>query len=93
MKEYINNHAKLLWRCREGHRWKGTQNNIQNGSWCPKCQRELNANRKRKSIEDMFVLVSKHNGKYLSDVYINAYAKLFWECKEKHQWWAKPNNV
>ncbi|WP_413790612.1 zinc-ribbon domain-containing protein [Bacillus thuringiensis] len=92
-KEYINNHTKLLWRCREGHEWEAAQNSIQNGSWCPKCQREFNANRQRKSIEDMLVLASKHNGKCLSDVYINAHEKLLWECKEKHQWWAKPNNV
>lgn len=36
-KEYLGNHKKLLWKCKEGHLWKAIPNNIVRGSWCPKC--------------------------------------------------------
>ena len=36
-KKYINNHSKLLWQCKERHRWKARPHDIKRGSWCPKC--------------------------------------------------------
>jgi hypothetical protein len=35
--EYKNNYTKLLWECKEGHKWYSKYRNIQSGSWCPKC--------------------------------------------------------
>ncbi|MCP4898302.1 MAG: hypothetical protein GY906_15115, partial [bacterium] len=32
-------------------------------------------------------------GKCLSDTYINTHTKLLWECKQGHQWEAKPSNI
>jgi len=36
-KTYVGNHLKLLWQCREGHRWEATPHYIKSGYWCPKC--------------------------------------------------------
>ncbi|CAE7759897.1 unnamed protein product [Symbiodinium pilosum] len=37
-KSYKNCFAKLLWECREGHRWKATADSVMNSkSWCPTC--------------------------------------------------------
>lgn len=36
---YINNHSKLEWQCKKGHRWEAAPYNIKRGSWCPVCAR------------------------------------------------------
>ena len=37
-KSYKNNRTRVLWECREGHRWKATALSVLNhNSWCPKC--------------------------------------------------------
>ena len=43
--KYVNNRTKILWRCKEGHEWKATPDNIKQGTWCPICAR---MKRKRK---------------------------------------------
>lgn len=36
--EYLGTHVKLLWECREGHRWQTTPHSILiHGTWCPEC--------------------------------------------------------
>jgi hypothetical protein len=37
--EYLNVSTKLKWRCKEGHEWESTPDNIQQGGWCPRCRR------------------------------------------------------
>ena len=37
-KSYQNAHEKLLWECKEGHRWKASAHSVMNGNtWCPQC--------------------------------------------------------
>jgi len=39
--EYINSMTKLLWQCKEGHKWRATPSKIKNaGQWCPDCYRD-----------------------------------------------------
>ncbi|MFJ8103913.1 hypothetical protein [Lysinibacillus sp. NPDC096212] len=91
--EYINNQTPLEWECLYGHRWMSTPNNIKNGSWCRQCHIKKNADRQKKSIEDMRILAATNNGECLSDEYINAHEKLTWKCSNAHIWEAKPNNI
>lgn len=36
--DYVNGSTKLHWRCRSGHEWMATPDNVKNGeSWCPIC--------------------------------------------------------
>ncbi len=37
--EYRNRHTKLSFECKDGHVWAATPNKIQQGGWCPQCQR------------------------------------------------------
>ncbi len=34
---YVNARTPLLFRCRRGHKWKATPDNVRRGSWCPIC--------------------------------------------------------
>ena len=86
--KYLNAHAKLKWQCKENHVWEATPDKIKRGSWCPKC-----AGNVRLTIEDMYKLAEKNNGKYLSIEYINAHIKLKWECEENHTFKASANSV
>ena len=38
-------------------------------------------------------IAKERGGKCLSEKYQDAHEKLMWECKEGHQWEAKPNNI
>jgi hypothetical protein len=35
--EYVGSAEKLRWHCANGHEWETTPNQIQRGSWCPRC--------------------------------------------------------
>lgn len=48
---------------------------------------------KKLTISEMDMIARKHNGKCLSDKYINNKTKLTWECKKGHRWQAIPNNI
>jgi len=45
--EYGNSYTKLLWECKEGHRWRTNPHNIKRGSWCPKCSFLRRANQQK----------------------------------------------
>jgi succinate dehydrogenase flavin-adding protein (antitoxin of CptAB toxin-antitoxin module) len=86
--EYINNHSKLLWQCREGHQWPAVPNNISKGSWCPVC-----AGNTKNSIEHMQEIAAGRGGKCLSTEYISNKTKLLWQCQRGHKWKAVPANI
>jgi len=85
---YVNNTAKLLWECSEGHQWEAIPSSIKRGSWCPYC-----AGRGKLTIEDMREIAEERGGECLSDTYSNAHAKLLWECGKKHIWEATSDKV
>lgn len=37
--EYLNNEAKLLWRCANGHEWWARAGSVKRGTWCGICYR------------------------------------------------------
>ncbi len=86
--EYINNHTKLRWQCKEGHTWEATPHGIKSGSWCPYC-----SNNAKLTIEEIQELAKRREGKCLSEKYINSKTKLKWQCKEGHRWEATPNKI
>jgi len=51
---YENSKSKLLWRCREGHIWESTPNNISRGSWCANCRIFLREEICRTTFEQLF---------------------------------------
>ncbi len=86
--KYMNNEAKLLWECINGHRWEADLHSVKRGTWCPVC-----AGVQRHTIEQMNQLAEAKGGKCLSEKYINAETKLQWVCAEGHRWKAIPSNV
>ena len=86
--EYINNHTKLQWQCKENHIWWASSRNIKYGKWCPKCARV-----QKLTIEEMQEIARSRGGKCLSTEYINCRNKLQWQCKEGHIWWTTSNTV
>ncbi len=36
-KKYVGVNAHLLWKCKQGHKWKATPSNVLRGTWCPAC--------------------------------------------------------
>jgi hypothetical protein len=92
--KYIKALTKLKWQCRRGHTWWAVPASIKNiGTWCFKCSVIDNAEKAKDSIDKYKKIAQKHSGKLLSAVYINSQTKLKWQCANKHEWWAKPNNV
>jgi len=49
--------------------------------------------RKKRTIEGCQEHAESKGGKCISVEYINACTNLEWECKEKHRWFATPNNI
>lgn len=88
-REYIGTQFKLRWKCYRGHTWEARPGHIRNSnSWCPHCAKLFPL-----TIEEMRKLAAKHRGKCLSEKYVNALAKLKWQCSEGHIWEAPPARI
>ena len=86
--KYINSKTKLVWKCKEGHTWKATPDDIKSGNWCPECVHHIPL-----TIEEMQEIAKSRDGECLSDKYINSVTKLIWKCKEGHIWEAAPGLI
>jgi hypothetical protein len=78
-KEYKNNRTKYDWRCKKGHIFSLTYENVKRGSWCRDCQENAPI-----TIEDCRALAKKKGGKFLSEKYTGVDTKYDWECKKGH---------
>jgi queuine/archaeosine tRNA-ribosyltransferase len=85
---YVDNKTPLLWKCAKGHEWMAIPSNVKRGSWCPECWGHI-----KPTIQHMHRLAETRGGRCLSDEYINAHARLLWQCKEGHQWKAIPDSI
>lgn len=90
---YVNAHTHLRWKCKYGHEWKATPNNIKQGKWCRICGIESRANKQRSGIDKMKIVAETRGGKCLSEKYINTDTKLKWMCSKDHVWEAIPDAV
>jgi len=48
---------------------------------------------KKLTIEDMSRMADAHGGRCLSENYVNSQTKLKWQCREGHNWRARPNHI
>lgn len=85
---YLGDNVKLPWECKEGHRWEAVPSSIKQGSWCPYC-----AGTAKKTIEDMRKIAEQRGGRCISNCYIDANTKLWWQCDKGHRWMATPHQV
>jgi len=87
-RSYANPATKLRWRCRLGHEWHATFDNVRQGRWCPHCRGTV-----RGRLETMRALARERGGECLSLAYRNADQRLRWRCAHGHAWRAKPADV
>ena len=92
-KEYVNDHAKLQWRCHVGHFWMATPNNVKFGVWCPRCACRATGDRLRGSIGEMIRIAQDRGGKCVSKIYLNSFSALRWTCSAGHIWNMNPASV
>lgn len=85
---YISDNTKLLWECKEGHKWESVPSSIKQNTWCPYCAGVVKG-----SIEEMQILATKKGGKCISKKYNNSNSKLTWECSKGHKFEMTPNQV
>lgn len=93
---YINNRSKLLFECKNFHKWETCWKNINKKAWCPKCAIENvtgKNNKKFLNITSCQKIAFNRGGKCLSSEYLGANIKLKWECNLKHIWESTPNNI
>jgi len=84
---YMNAKQKLLWKCKRGHIWAASADNVRSrNSWCAICARS-------NSIERMRELAATRSGECLSEKYSGANKKLKWKCKQGHEFFQTPNNA
>jgi len=91
--EYINTKTKLEWQCSNGHVWKASPGNIIRKNWCRICSNENTHKKQTDDIEIYRIIAIERGGKLLSEKYINCQTKLLWECRNGHQWEARPCDV
>ena len=86
--EYINSTKKLIFKCDKGHIFESTWGSIQQGHKCRFCMDQL-----KRTIDDVYKIVEKREGKCLSTEMENRKTPLLFECKEGHQWWGNYVNI
>ena len=91
--EYVRAHSHLEWECSSGHHWSATPAHVLAGHWCRRCATLRNAEKARKSIEEMRELAAHHRGKCLSVSYGSMRSLLLWECEEGHRWRAQGASI
>lgn len=85
---YTNSNNKLLWQCKEGHKWEALPLSVKKGSWCPICGGNTPL-----TLEQAQNLAIQRGGLCLSDHFIGTNKKLLWQCSEGHKWYATYGNV
>ena len=82
--DYKNNRSKLLWECKDNHKWEATPGSIVNSNtWCPYC-----SGRKGDFISRANEIAKNRGGRCLSIRWVNSKQKLKWECAQRHTWHA-----
>lgn len=85
---YEDSQTKLLWQCKNGHRWQAAPANITRGQWCPQCSGNI-----AKTIQEIKEFAKSKGGECLSSSYKNRSTKLEWKCAIGHAWSAPAYGV
>ncbi len=89
-----NSGQKVWWKCQNGHEWKATINNRNNGRGCPYCSGRY-AVKGENDLQTVNPTLAKewnyekNNGLTPEDVMPNSGQKVWWKCSQGHEWQAK----
>ncbi len=87
-KVYKNKDTKLLFECKNGHRWHATPHSVKRSTWCPHCSGNA-----RFTIDKMQEIAAERGGVCLSKKYKNNQTNLLWRCAYGHEWQAMPATI
>lgn len=79
----------MLWECDKKHQWSARLCDIKNkNTWCRKCAHfgEKNNNWLKNGLDIAKQIAKFHNGRCLSNEYINNKISMLWECSNGHIW-------
>jgi Probable Zinc-ribbon domain len=91
-KEYKSSHAKLEWRCAEGHIWSATRGSVASGKWCPICSGRTAWTDNNLEVTHPEITAEWHptkNGDLSpKDFKAGSGKKVWWKCSHnpKHEW-------
>jgi uncharacterized Zn-finger protein len=89
----INSHAKVWWKCKNGHEWEAMIKSRNNGNGCPYCSRRYAV----EGVNDLQTINptlanewndEKNDGLTPTKVLPNSNKKVWWKCKNGHEWQA-----
>ena len=83
---YVNIRTKITHRCKEGHEWDITPNNLKKAKGCPHCSGHIPQDYHEWLDDD-------GRGIIALEPYVNSYTKITHRCKEGHEWDVRPNNL
>lgn len=86
--EYLGSANPLRWKCALGHEWDARPSSIKSGNWCPYC-----ASNRELDLEQMRQIARERGGRCLATAYRNGRTPLLWECSQRHQWRARPEDI
>jgi hypothetical protein len=89
-KEYIDLKSPMTWRCEKGHTWDTGFRIIQQGGWCPVCEKKQNNEARLKELK---LIAKERGGKCVSAEYTNSRAKLKFKCSEGHIWMMNSHSI
>ncbi len=92
-----NSGKKVWWKCKNGHEWQATIGSRNGGRGCPYCsgyyvikgQNDLQTVNPSLAKEWNY---EKNNGLTPTDVMPNSGKKVWWKCKNGHEWQASINS-
>jgi len=86
-KTYWNSSSKLNWRCREGHEFQATRNQVQNvNNWCPICATSLN-------LASAMDAAGKRGWTCISPEWKGTKETMRWRCGKGHEFEASYTDV
>ena len=88
-----NSNKKVWWKCSEGHEWQTTVAHRNIGRGCPYCahQKVLKGKNDLQTVNPNLAKewnCEKNNGLMPGDVSPNSHLKVWWKCREGHEWQA-----
>ena len=89
-KKYMGHATRYKFKCTNDHLFTKRIKEFIARPLCYICYREKG---RKEELEQILLIVKKHNGLFLSSKYTNSSTKLKFQCSEGHVWITNPSNI